>query len=314
MAGGTGIVAQVSGTTIAIVGVGAIGGAVAAALADLDQHELVLCARSPFDVLEVQHPSGTSRVAAPVLTDSATALPVNWVLVATKAHQTSAALPWLRSLTGRGTRWAMLQNGVDHVERAEALCAGGLRPAGIVPVVVNLPAERVAPGRIVQSLDGMLTSPDDVDGREFAELFDGARIRVRPHADFVTIAWRKLVMNASLGGVCAFLSRENGSVAEGALRTLVLDVMWEVVAVAKAEGASLEAADCAPILDAVLEVAGDHWSSISLDRREGRPMEWEARNAVVGRRGRAHGIATPFNDAVTALLRGIDRQREASAR
>lgn len=311
MAGGTGIVAQVSGTTIAIVGAGAIGGSVAAALADLDQHEIVLCARTSFDALEVTHPGGTSQVDAPLLTDPGTGLPVNWVLVATKAHQTPEALPWLRSLTGRGTRWALLQNGVDHRERSEALCAGGLRPAGIVPVVVNLPAERLAPGRVVQSLDGALTSPDDADGRDFAELFEGARVRVRPHADFTTVAWRKLVMNASLGGVCAFLARENGVVAEGALRTLVLDLMLEVVAVARAEGAALEASDCAPILDGVLKVAGDHWSSISVDRREGRPMEWEARNAVVGRRGRVHGIPTPFNDAVTALLRGIDRQRDA---
>ncbi len=300
-----------SGTTIAIVGVGAIGGSVAGALSDLDHHELVLCVRSSFDRLVVEHPGGTSRVAAPVLTDPATALPVNWVLVATKAHQTRDALPWLRQLTGRGTRWAFLQNGVDHLERAEVLCRAGLRPAGIVPVVVNLPAARPTPGRVLQSLDGALTSPDDEHGRDFAELFEGARIRVRPHEDFVTIAWRKLIMNASLGGVCAFLSRENGAAAEGPLRGLVLDLMLEASEVARAEGAQIDSADCAQILDGVLGVAGDHWSSIAVDRREGRPMEWEARNAVVGRRGRVHGIATPWNDAVTALLRAVDLQREA---
>ena len=62
-------------------------------------------------------------------------------------------------------------------------------------------------------------------------------------------------------------------------------------------------------MDGVLAVAGEHRSSIAVDRREGRPMEWEARNAVVGRRGRAHGIATPWNDALTALLRATDLQR-----
>jgi 2-dehydropantoate 2-reductase len=35
-------------------------------------------------------------------------------------------------------------------------------------------------------------------------------------------------------------------------------------------------------------------------------MEWEARNAVVGRLGRRHGIATPLNDAITTLLRLAD--------
>ena len=270
-----------TGSTIAIVGVGAIGGSVAAALADLTRHQLVLCARTRFEGLEVQHPAGTSRVAAPVCTDPAEMGPVDWVLLATKAHQTAQAAPWLRALTGPATRWAVLQNGVDHEERIRAGCGPGLEPAGVVPVVVNLPAERTAPGRVVQSLDGALTVPDDAHGRAFVRLFEGARIRVGARADFATAAWRKLLMNASLGGVCAFIVRENGAVAEGPLRRLVLDLMREVAAVARAEGADLADADCERILDGVALAAGDHWSSIAVDRREGRPMEWEARNAVV---------------------------------
>lgn len=38
-------------------------------------------------------------------------------------------------------------------------------------------------------------------------------------------------------------------------------------------------------------------------------MEWEVRNAVVGRLARRHGIATPLNDALTALLQSADRSR-----
>ena len=58
-----------------------------------------------------------------------------------------------------------------------------------------------------------------------------------------------------------------------------------------------------------LRAASDHWSSITVDRREGRPMEWEVRNAVIGRLGRAHGIETPMNDAITALLKAADSGR-----
>ncbi len=59
-------------------------------------------------------------------------------------------------------------------------------------------------------------------------------------------------------------------------------------------------------IERVLGAAADHWSSISVDRREGRPMEWEVRNAVVGRLGRRYGVPTPLNDAITALLRAAD--------
>ncbi len=136
-----------SGSTIAIVGVGAIGGAVAAALADLGRHDLVLCVRSAFESLEVEHPGGTSRVTAPVHTAASELSPVDWVLIATKAHQTETTAPWLRALTGASTRWALLQNGVDHLERAKRLQGPDLAPMGVVPVIVNLPADRSEPGR-----------------------------------------------------------------------------------------------------------------------------------------------------------------------
>jgi 2-dehydropantoate 2-reductase len=43
-------------------------------------------------------------------------------------------------------------------------------------------------------------------------------------------------------------------------------------------------------------------TSIAVDRANGRELEWDARNGVVSRVGRAHGVATPVNDVVTALL------------
>jgi 2-dehydropantoate 2-reductase len=50
----------------------------------------------------------------------------------------------------------------------------------------------------------------------------------------------------------------------------------------------------------------DGKNSLHADREAGRPMEWDARNGVVSRLGRRHGIATPVSDAVTGLLAAID--------
>jgi len=82
--------------------------------------------------------------------------------------------------------------------------------------------------------------------------------------------------------------------------------MEEVAAVGRAAGAKLPPDAPDKVLARVLGAAPDHWSSITVDRREGRAMEWEVRNAVVGRLGRRHGVPTPWNDAITALLRAAD--------
>lgn len=295
---------------IAVVGVGAIGGALAADLADLGRHELLLCAKRPLDRLRVRRPGGVSEVDAPVATEPDGALsrlgggaPPDWLLLATKAHQTPAARPWIEALCGPETRIAVLQNGVDHEERVRPLVPAG---APVLPVVIQLPAERTAAGFVEQSRNGLLFVPDDAPGRAFAALFEGARTRVEATPDFWTQAWWKLLSNAALGGVCALAVRPLRIASDPEVGALVLALMREVAAVGHAEGAQLPADAPEKALARLLEAAPDHWSSIAVDRREGRPMEWEARNAVVGRLGRRHGIETPLNDAITVLLRAAD--------
>lgn len=292
---------------IAIVGLGAIGGAVAADLADLARHDLFACVRSGFDELVVAHPAGVSRNALAQVTSPRDARPAAWVLLATKAYQCADSKPWLDALCGPGTRVAVLQNGVDHVERVAPLLPSG---TAVVPVVIQLAAEKTAPGRVTQDNDGWLIVPDDADGRAFAALFEGARAKVEPRADFVSQKWWKLIGNAALGAVTALSVRPGNITNEPDVEALALGLMREVVAVGRADGAKLP--DDAPerVLAGVRGAAPNHWPSIALDRREGRPLEWDVRNAVVGRIGRRHGIPTPLNDAVTALLRTADPRFE----
>jgi 2-dehydropantoate 2-reductase len=86
----------------------------------------------------------------------------------------------------------------------------------------------------------------------------------------------------------------------------VLGLMREIIEVGRAEGATLPDELPERIIASHANELRDHWTSIAVDRREGRTMEWQARNAVVGRLGRRHGIPTPLNDALTALLAAAD--------
>ncbi len=288
--------------SIAMVGVGAIGGAVAAALGDIGQ-SVTLCVRTPFEKLERTLDEKVTRYEHSVLTGPATTSPVDWLLVCTKAHQTEGAAPWFDRLTGSKTRVAVLQNGVDHVERLRPLI--GENP--ITPAIIMLPAVAKAPGKIHQGRAGTVTVPDDDAGRKFAELFsESDTVKINLTGDFLSIAWSKLVHNAAGGAVCALALRENGVVAEPSMRGLIVALMREIIAVGRAEGADLSDDLPDKIIARHASELRDHWTSIAVDRREGRHMEWEARNAVVGRIGRRHGIPTPLNDALTALLAAVD--------
>ena len=102
---------------ITIVGPAAIGGTVAAWLAQDPRHRITIAARTRFDHLEVQTPSGTLGCQLLVVTDPMQVTPAEWVLIATKAYDVEGASRWLAGLCRSDTLVAVLQNGVEHVER-----------------------------------------------------------------------------------------------------------------------------------------------------------------------------------------------------
>lgn len=291
---------------VAVLGPGAVGGTIAAWLEASGRVDLSLCVRTPFDRLVVQTPERRIEVAPRQLSDPEMASVVDWALVATKAYDVSGAAAWLAQLVGPDTRVAVLQNGVEHVARF----APFVRAERILPVMVDVPAERDAPGRIRQRARGTMLVPAGEDGRAFVDLFAATAIDVAETEGFNSAVWRKLCINAA-GAVMALTLEGNGAAwrepAASAMRALVA----ECIAVGRAEGVELEDG----LIDAVVEHyrsgPPDGKNSLHADREAGRAMEWDARNGVVCRLARNHGIATPANDIVTALLQAIDEVNRA---
>jgi 2-dehydropantoate 2-reductase len=78
--------------------------------------------------------------------------------------------------------------------------------------------------------------------------------------------------------------------------------MRECIAVARAEGAALDDSMIEGTLDIFRKGPADILNSLHADRLAGRRMEIDARNGAVVRFGRKHGIPTPCNQMVVALL------------
>ena len=284
-------------TRIAVIGPGAIGGTVAAWLAQDTAHEVAVCARTPFDMLRIEAPGGAIEARPQVLTDPAMAVPVDWIIVATKTYDASAAARWIAPLSGPGMRVAVLQNGVEHRTRFAAL----VPPEATVPAIVDIPAERTAPGRVLQRREGTMIVPDDDAGRAFVRLFAHTPIAVSTTADFTTAAWRKLALNCA-GAVNALLLKPAEIAQDEGIASVMRSLAAECIAVGRAEGADLPDSLADDVVAAYRTMAPDSINSLHADRAAGRPMELDARNGVIVRRGMAHGIPTPANAMIVALL------------
>lgn len=285
-------------TPIAVVGPGAIGSTVAALAYDAG-HKVLLCGRSARDSIEVRPDNAAPIVVpGPVLTDPAQIEgPVDVVLLAVKDTQTPDAASWLRRLCDEGTVVCALQNGVEQVARVGPHCP----TATVVPAVLWFSAEPHPEGGIWLRTAVRIVLPANDAASRVADVFRGSSATVELDPDFVTEAWRKLLVNA-LAGLMVLSGRRSGMFRRADVATLSRRYLAECLAVAQAEGAKLGAEVIEETVSLFANVPEDLTTSMLTDREANRPLEWDIRNGVIRRKAAEHGIATPISDVVVPLL------------
>jgi len=83
-------------------------------------------------------------------------------------------------------------------------------------------------------------------------------------------------------------------------------VAEEAVAVGRADGAKFAADEAVQAMARLLTIAPELGSSMYFDRLAGRPLEIEALTGAVVAAGKRHGVATPLNGALLAMLRAVN--------
>jgi 2-dehydropantoate 2-reductase len=283
---------------VALIGPGAIGLAIAAAVDLAPGESLQVCSRRPLEQISVTDEMGRTRVLpATVSTDPATVKgPFDWILLAVKTHQTEGAAEWLEALSGDRTRVLVLQNGVEHRERVEPL----LRVGTVVPAIVWTAAETAGPGSVRIKEIGRLVVAADEHGAAVEELLGGGALTIEQSADFRTAAWGKLCANA-VASLMAPVRRRAEVFGEEDVAALGLALAEEVVTVANAAGAELPDSTAANVITG-LRARPTMTTSILVDWLDDRPTEWAARNGIVQATGRRLGVPTPVSDVLVPLL------------
>jgi 2-dehydropantoate 2-reductase len=290
--------------SVAVVGLGGVGGGAAGSLAAAGRHDIMACTRQSIARFTLERAEGPVEAPLRILADPAQAKPVDWVLVCTKTHQTAATGPWLARLCTPATRVAVLQNGIDHIARVSPLVGG----ATIVPVLVYYNGERLAPDRVriryAGSFDAVVA--DDDPGRAFVDLFEGTPLRIIRSGDFATLAWRKLLINAVANPITALTLQRQAVLRRSDIQDLCRGILDEAVAAARAEGVKLGEDETARTIATLENFSGELGTSMYFDRLAGHRVEVEALTGAIVAAGDRHGMAMPLNRALLTLLRAIN--------
>ena len=299
---------------VCIVGCGAVGSLFAAHLAGLDDVEVWAYDLSQPHVDAINERglrlTGAGEVDARLrATTDATDLPAcDFGIVATKAMHTEMAIAACAEAFADGAV-ATVQNGVGN-EEADA------RHVARVIRGTTFPAGKILePGVVQWDVRGDTTlgpfEPSPAQAEDIERLADACTRGGMPtHAvpDARPAQWRKVIFNAATNPVGALTGLTHGRVCERPdLRALVSALVDEGKAVAGAQDIVLDA-DPEELIDhaARPEVAYGHKASMLQDVEARRATEIDYLNGGIGRFGRELGVATPLNDAVTALVKGLE--------
>jgi 2-dehydropantoate 2-reductase len=283
--------------TVALIGPGAIGTTIAAVLHEVGRTPL-LCGRTAHPQLILRHDEGEVVVPGPVLNDpAAISRPFDLVFVAVKTTQVADCASWLAALCDENTVVCALQNGVEQ----ESQLAPYVNGATVLPSVVWFPAQREPDASVWLRAKPRLTLPDVPQAKRIVDVLGDTGCAVELSADFISIAWRKLLQNA-VAGLMVLANRRAGMFSREDITELALAYLRECLAVARASGASLNDDVPQEIVDVFRRAPVDLGTSILADRQANRPLEWDIRNGVIQRYGRVHGIPVPISEVLVPLL------------
>jgi 2-dehydropantoate 2-reductase len=295
---------------VCVVGCGAVGSLFAAHLAGVAEVWAYDLQRDHVDAINEGglRISGVSDLVANVraTADAREIPPCEYGIVATKSMHTKPAIAATARVFGAGAVCSV-QNGVGNEELIAPHVARVIRgttfPAGHV----------VEPGHVVQDTGGKTwigpfepkpAAMDEVERLAKALSEGGMETIAMP--DSRGAQWTKLIFNAASNPVGALTGLPHGWACEREdIRELVRGLVAEGRAVAGALGVELDS-DPDELIDHATRVAHDHKASMLQDVEARRPTEVDFLNGGISRFGREQGVDTPLNDALWALVKGLE--------
>ena len=313
---------------ICVIGAGAIGGLLAAKLAEAGEEVGVVARGAQLKairehglVLREEDRDIVARVAA---SDRIADLgEPDLIVLGVKAHQVAAVAPDVGSILGPRTLVLTAQNGIPwwyffrHGGPREGVRLQSVDPGGVIadhlPIdrviaTVVYPAAEIERPGVIRHVEGNRFSLAEIDGAKserisaISEIFGGAGFKAPVVTDVRTEIWTKLLGNLSLNPISALTHATLQDICRyPKTRALAMEMMREALAVAEAFGIRLRISLEKRIAGA--EAVGAHKTSMLQDVENGRVLEADALIGSVIELARMADVATPHIDAIYAVTK-----------
>jgi 2-dehydropantoate 2-reductase len=301
---------------IAVIGVGATGSVLAAALLDQDP-ETMLVGRRP-GLGEVLKRDGikisgelTYQVPVRQFFDRIGALKdrdPNLIFISTKTFHLPQVVEDLKEVVKEGTKIVSTHNGLG----TEDVIAEAFGADAAFRMSLNYGVSLKGPNEVATAFFnrpnhlGALTKGNKDFGTRVADMLTRGGLATECVDDIKLYVWKKMVMKCTMASICAVTDRTLKQVLDfPPTREIADNCFREILAVAKARGYDLGEGYLHTALG-YLEKAGAHKDSMCFDVAHKTRTEIDFLGGKVVEYAREAGISTPFYVAMTNMVKAIE--------
>jgi 2-dehydropantoate 2-reductase len=235
------------------------------------------------------------------------------IVLATKASVLPRLIPEIIKIARPGMRFISCQNGLDN----EEYLAESFGQDNVLRIVVNFAGSQMGDGHIAMSFFtppnyiGALTDRGELLACQMAGMMSEAGLETRFTRNIKKYEWEKVILNAALSAMCALTRKPMKDMMDlQQTEMLAEELMREGIKVAQADGIELDEVFFEHGIQ-YLKKAGYHRTSMHQDILRRLPTEIDWLNGRIVERGRSLGLETPYNFAITALIKGLEMESGA---
>ena len=309
---------------VVIIGAGSLGSAIGGTLA-LAGHDVVLVTRNRAhvdainrdglrlddgEVVHIAHPVADTEYRRHVTAELA--------IVLVKSFDTADAVTAALPVIDETTTVLTLQNGVG----CEEIIAGVVGADRLIAGRTYIGGRIVEPGVVEYGISGRTTTIGELDGAFDGEItpridrvaaaFRSAGMPTDVTTDIRSMMWEKLFVNVATGAWSALTGLPYGELStQPDVERMAIATVAEAIEVARALGVGVTTTDpSVPWRRAWEGLPHGFKASMLQSIEKGSRTEVDVMHGAVSRAGRQVGVATPINDTLWALVRGLERRLE----
>ena len=249
-------------------------------------------------------------IAVKASSDLAILSDADLVLLSVKSLDTERTLAEIKSILPSKAVILSLQNGVANIDIATKIIVNPVY-AAVVYVAAGMIDQRTMKhhgrGELLIGDPSNTVPPGDQGLLEICKLFEGAKVPCSIAPQIKRDMWLKFLVNCSFNAISGIGQIAYGEMVKSpGIVKLIEEITKEFLAIAELEDVNITMSEALAANASIAGTMATQVSSTAQDLARGKMTEIDFLNGYIVELGKRHGITTPYNESVHALVKMME--------